>query len=673
VPDPSAPTGPRTALARIAGAALIVTGISILPGPIGPQPAAAASGKITICHRTHSTTNPYRRITVSQNAVTNSRHGGHSVPNGSANPAVYDSTYSYAPNNKVWGDIIPGSTSGGSAYNGSNGIALNWTTAGIAAFSNFCAPLSARAFYDVELAAGVAPADIVADLNDQAANEDAALLASLGGAFTLANVGSWDSAVAVTTGDPSATAPTSATLTGTITVGAISTAVGFDWGTSPTLATYSTVSAGPNVSSTTATVSAIVTGLTPEGTYYYRLTGTTNAGTDAEGVLYGAIRSFATPLTATTTTTTTTTTVPSSTTSTTAPSTTTTTSPTAPSSTTTTIPSTTTTSPTAPSSTTTTIPSTTTTSPTAPSSTTTTVPSTTTTTAPPKVGGAALRGMVWFDRNGDGRRDEGEWPLPGVEVTLRSAPGEAVGSPRPAVAASLKSVSMKTVALRAASTQPATTTRTARTDAAGNYTFDGLSAGDYIVSARADLPGFDRTSDSDGGLDWLVTATVPNGVTAVVDFAGLGRGTIVADVFERSSRRPLADAAVTCRWAGYDDILGNEDDVDLPARTDSDGSVELRGVAYGTYRCWAVDADGREAAPIDVMVRSADITQAVLPVSRDLPVGFLPVTGSNAPRLVLVALLLTAGGATLLAASGRRRRGPAPRRGSPRPDGPNAR
>ena len=54
--------------------------------PLSPEAVEAASTKITICHRTHSTTNPYRKITVSQNAVQSAKHGGHGLPNGSLNP-----------------------------------------------------------------------------------------------------------------------------------------------------------------------------------------------------------------------------------------------------------------------------------------------------------------------------------------------------------------------------------------------------------------------------------------------------------------------------------------------------------------------------------------------------------------------------------------------------------
>jgi len=65
---------------------------------------------------------------------TNGRHGGHGLPNGSSNPAVFDPNLVYESNNKYWGDVIPGGDVEGFPYNGTNQIALNWTTAGKAVF-----------------------------------------------------------------------------------------------------------------------------------------------------------------------------------------------------------------------------------------------------------------------------------------------------------------------------------------------------------------------------------------------------------------------------------------------------------------------------------------------------------------------------------------------------------
>jgi hypothetical protein len=285
----------RRGVGMLVAIATVATGFVLTPALTD---VASAATKVTICHRTHSTTNPYRKITVSQSAAQNSRHGGHDLPDGSANPAVYDNTFTYASNNKYWGDIIPGSTSGGSALGGSNGVALNWDAAGIAAFSTYCAPMTAKQFYDIETTdGGQSAADVVADLNDMDANEDEALLASIGGTFSTSNVSTWATAVSVSTSAATSVAATTATLNGSITVGTVTggMARGFDYGTSSTLGTFTSVSAGSNLSGVTnQAISANLTGLTGGTTYYFRATGTTNAGTETEGILYGSILSFTT-------------------------------------------------------------------------------------------------------------------------------------------------------------------------------------------------------------------------------------------------------------------------------------------------------------------------------------------------------------------------------------------
>lgn len=71
--------------------------------------------RVTICHRTHATTNPYRIITVSTSSIVAANgdirgHGKHATDARRYNPnlyGVYDSTRNYASNAKLWGDIIP--------------------------------------------------------------------------------------------------------------------------------------------------------------------------------------------------------------------------------------------------------------------------------------------------------------------------------------------------------------------------------------------------------------------------------------------------------------------------------------------------------------------------------------------------------------------------------------
>ena len=59
--------------------------------------------------------------------------------------------------------------------------------------------MTAKQFYDTEIAAGVPEADMIADLNDMQANEDKALLAEFGGTFTTGNVSTWESAITIDT------------------------------------------------------------------------------------------------------------------------------------------------------------------------------------------------------------------------------------------------------------------------------------------------------------------------------------------------------------------------------------------------------------------------------------------------------------------------------------------
>jgi hypothetical protein len=116
---------------------LILAAVIILSATIfafgGQSPAeAAVVNKITICHRTHSTTNPYRRITVAVAAISkNNGHGDEGASNThNKGTGVFDPTYSYPPNAKLWNDIIPDETNGGTAL-----LAYNYSGAGVAIYN----------------------------------------------------------------------------------------------------------------------------------------------------------------------------------------------------------------------------------------------------------------------------------------------------------------------------------------------------------------------------------------------------------------------------------------------------------------------------------------------------------------------------------------------------------
>lgn len=274
-------------------------------------------------------------------------------------------------------------------------------------------------------------------------------------------------------------------------------------------------------------------------------------------------------------------------------------------------------------------------------STTTTVPARTAPATPsptisadaaPAVDGS-IRGVAWFDRNRNGVLDGREWILPGVAITL-------MRSSTPAPAGDLS----------AAAVQPPISAVTA---ADGSYRVTGLAPGNYEVAAAAEIEGFDYTSDTDGDPDWVVDVGVAADGIGVADFAGLGRGALFGKMFELRTSMGLGFAAVTCRWGGFDDVLGTPDDVPFEVTAGADGSYDLRGVPYGNFTCSGLDGDGRRSASIAAAVLSPAPVEAPLPVDTP-PTGGLPVTGSPTTTLVVLALGALGAGAVLVR-SGRRR------------------
>ena len=230
-------------------AILVFTSVFILGEyfAVAPKPALAAGARVSICHRTKSTTNPYRLITVSNSAVAG---GGHARHTG----AVWTASNT---NGQTWGDIIPGDdTDGDQFWSDGSGVAssaYNWDATGksfmvpLGANLSKCTRMTAKQFYDIGIAAGQSSASILEDLEDQAANEDYALRQTLGRlgftdpAFTLSQL----ETVKATTQAATSITRTSATLNGTLEVG-ILTGTFFEWGTSSTLSTSTTTAATPS-------------------------------------------------------------------------------------------------------------------------------------------------------------------------------------------------------------------------------------------------------------------------------------------------------------------------------------------------------------------------------------------------------------------------------------------
>ena len=193
----------KTRLIRVATSALLLAGFatSISGGTVANAAQPGNSNNVTICHRTASVTNPYVRITVDQRSVgnANSKHGGGShdhwatsVYTTKPNPNVFNPAKTYPSNDKKWGDIIAftdvsGNQLTGNAYQvrglnntGFGAEIFNGTGAG----AGLCRQMNARDYYEVQKAAGVPPADILAEMNELDSPDFASQLTACGGTFT---------------------------------------------------------------------------------------------------------------------------------------------------------------------------------------------------------------------------------------------------------------------------------------------------------------------------------------------------------------------------------------------------------------------------------------------------------------------------------------------------------
>lgn len=194
-------------------AVFIATLLTMAVISINPAQAISprASSKVTICHRTHAVTNPYRRITVNISSIITNGSNGHDAE--THNPfygdgdrggsdtgnarRVFDPTFTYPNNQKQWQDIIPAF----SYEQGGNTIrfpGLNWdpsTSAGQAIYyglnygghdyAGVCGVQGASEFYNSELEQWKAEnpgysandlrdkkREIIADLKEQKAEGD---------------------------------------------------------------------------------------------------------------------------------------------------------------------------------------------------------------------------------------------------------------------------------------------------------------------------------------------------------------------------------------------------------------------------------------------------------------------------------------------------------------------
>ncbi|BAN03690.1 SdrD B-like domain-containing protein [Ilumatobacter coccineus] len=211
-------------------------------------------------------------------------------------------------------------------------------------------------------------------------------------------------------------------------------------------------------------------------------------------------------------------------------------------------------------------------------------------------GDSSIGDTVWLDLDGDGTINGQEVGLEGVTVNLTwGGPDGIVGGANGADDVVIAVV----------------------TDANGNYSFEGLPAGEYVVTVDpASLPdGLTPSFDLDGDI------TTPDGSTPVtlgaaedidtVDFGYQGSSSIGDTIFFDRDRdgtqqvggngdEPgLAGVVVTLTWEGENGIFGDADDEMFTTFTDTDGFYEFTGLPAGQFQ---VDVDTTPTGGLPVAV-----------------------------------------------------------------------
>ncbi|MEM1334015.1 MAG: SdrD B-like domain-containing protein, partial [Actinomycetota bacterium] len=215
---------------------------------------------------------------------------------------------------------------------------------------------------------------------------------------------------------------------------------------------------------------------------------------------------------------------------------------------------------------------------------------------------------IYLDQDGDGVQDttpgSGEVGIPGQVVTLLGDGADGVFG------------------------TPDDITRTTTTDENGEYLFEGLPDGDYVVTVGSpEAPGIteraENTGDPDGGTPNQSEVTLADGDREDLDqdFGYRGPNSIGDTVFLDENADGIQDptddgienVTVTVTWHGLDDVFGTADDVEYTATTDANGEYTVEDLPDGTYTVMldpatlpddadpTVDAADQPGDPIDGM------------------------------------------------------------------------
>jgi hypothetical protein len=577
--------------------------VAIAVGVNRPHVSQAAPNsnpnKITICHRTHATTNPYRRITVNVSSIFNGNpssslddpqangngHGrfqhndwieseawfaSNKTDSSKARPVpnVYDPNTTYPNNKKRWGDIIPPDKVNGQSAN-RTAAPLNFTGAGLAIYNNvafngdaryaeMCKRRTAKQYCDDEIAAFVAAGmtqstaerTCMEELAEQGALEDEPLKAACGSDIATCSVSKL--AVYGTSTGTASCANGVATLNGSTNMSSVVGEPTFDVGTTTALGT--SISASPTTVTGAASFTATYT-IPGDGTYYYQAMVTSTDGN--ESVIAGNVVSLV---------------VSGSSCSVTG----------------------------AQSAMPTTAPSVVTTT------TSTTTPNTSTNTPANSNSVGALTGTVWIDANEDDVKDASEVWIPGIAIAVTGPTGS-----------------------------------TTVTSSNGSFNFTNLPPGRYTVTAT--LPsnlGLRRTWDTQGSADWEVVVNVVAGQTARADYAAVGSIDVIGNLTLDPNENPKP---VELDWSGIDKKLDTPDDQTFKPTVNRNGSFTVSNVPTGTYRVRS------QSLRVNLAVTSAGTTYNSSKITIQVRPDILPATGQRSMReMYSIAVLLVLAGAVLV-------------------------